>query len=95
MPSIAYSNSVTSSTSFDLGAPPTYAPGATALVEAYLTVSATVTCAVEQPLASGVSLATVDTTFTGPCKKLVTLQRGRSVKLSINAVAQFTVELAW
>lgn len=95
MPSVVFTGSVTAtSTTFDISRS-IYAPVIGPTTEVYLVVSSTVTCAVQQPLADGTFLATLDTTFTGPCSKLVVLRSGRSMRFLVNAAAQYTIEAQW
>jgi len=83
------------STNFSL-AGALYEPMVAPTTEVYLVVSATITCAVQQQLTDGTWLATTDTTFTGPCSKLVVLRRGRDMRFLVNATAtQYTVEAQW
>lgn len=95
MPSAVFTGSVTAtSTIFNLSSS-VYAPVIGPTTEVYLVVNATVTCAVQQQLADATWLATTDTTFTGPCSKLVVLRAGRNMRLIVNAAAQYTVEVQW
>lgn len=64
--------------------------------EAYLTITTTVSVAVQQADGTGTFRTLTDLVFTGPCAKLIILRAGRQARLHVQAAAaDFRVELDW
>lgn len=64
--------------------------------EAYLTITTTVSVAVQQADGTGTFRTFNDLVFTGPAAKLITLRAGRQARIHVQAAAaDFRVELEW